>query len=47
MEVFYFIDWFLSTGLHSDRCASCCKVHMNFANESACLMAKSIWNEGK
>jgi hypothetical protein len=33
--------------LHSGRCAPCYKVHTNFADESACLMADNVRNEGK
>jgi hypothetical protein len=35
------------SALHGDRCVDCCEAHTKFANESACLMAYNIWNEGK
>jgi hypothetical protein len=35
------------TVLHGDRCTAHCKVHRNFADESVCLMADNVWNEGK
>jgi hypothetical protein len=31
--------------LHSNRCTAGSKVHTNFANESACLMADNVQNE--
>jgi hypothetical protein len=36
-----FVDWFTVTG------AQPAAGHMNFADESACLMVNNIWNEGK
>jgi hypothetical protein len=39
-EDFYFVDWF-----HGDQGAACHKMHMNFANESACLTGDNIQNE--
>jgi hypothetical protein len=44
-EDFYFVDWFHSSALHSNQCAACCEAHVNFADESACLMADNVRNE--
>jgi hypothetical protein len=30
---------------HGDWHAACREVHMNFADESACLTADNVWNE--
>jgi hypothetical protein len=46
-EDFYFVDRFHGSALHSDRCTTYCKEHMNFADESACLMADNVLNDGK
>jgi hypothetical protein len=40
-EDFYFVDDF-----HGNQCVVGCEAHTNFADESACLMAISIRNEG-
>jgi hypothetical protein len=32
---------------HGDRCVAYHEVHTNYADESASLMANSIWNKGK
>jgi hypothetical protein len=45
-EYFYCVDWVYGSALHGDRCAACFEAHMNFADESACLMADNVWNEG-
>jgi hypothetical protein len=42
---FLLVDWFHSSGPHSDRGAACCEAHTNFANESACLAADGLRNE--
>jgi hypothetical protein len=39
--------WAGSTALHGGRCAACYQAHTNFADESACLIAGSVWNKGK
>jgi hypothetical protein len=44
---FYFVDWFHGSALHGGRCVACCEAHMNFSNESACLMADNVQNEGR
>jgi hypothetical protein len=46
-EYFYFVDLVHGSTLRSGWCSACCEVHMNFAHESACLMANNVWNEGK
>jgi hypothetical protein len=38
------VDWVHSSVLHGGRYAACCKVHTNFAHESACLMADNVQN---
>jgi hypothetical protein len=43
--VFYFVDRFYGSVLHSDWVAVCLEAHTNFVEESACLMADNIWNE--
>jgi hypothetical protein len=43
-EDFYFVDRFHGSALHGDRCSA---AHTNFADESACLTADDIRNEGK
>jgi hypothetical protein len=45
-EYFYFVDWVHSFANHGGQCAAFCEAHMNFASESACLMA-DVSNEGK
>jgi hypothetical protein len=44
---FNFADWFHSSELHGDQGAACREEHMNFVDESACLMAENVPNEGK
>jgi hypothetical protein len=44
---FYFVDWFHGSALQGDRCAACREALMNFTDESACLTADNVWNEGK
>jgi hypothetical protein len=44
-EDLYFVDQIHGSVLHSDQCTAGCMVHMNFTNESACLMADNIRNE--
>jgi hypothetical protein len=46
-EYFYFVDLVHGSVLRGGQCAACCKSHTNFADESACLMADNVWNEGK
>jgi hypothetical protein len=46
-EDFYFVDRFHSSALHGDWCTTGYEAHMNFANDSACLMANNFWNEVK
>jgi hypothetical protein len=36
-----------SVALHSKRCTSNCKAHMNFSIESVCLLAENVWSERK
>jgi hypothetical protein len=43
----YFVDWFHNSVLHGGRCTACCKAHKNFADESVCLTANNVQNEGK
>jgi hypothetical protein len=42
---FLLLAWFHSSVLHGDRRTAGCKVHTNFADESACLMPDNIWNK--
>jgi hypothetical protein len=44
---FNFVDWFHGSELHGGWGADCREEHMNFVDESACLMADNVWNEGK
>jgi hypothetical protein len=46
-EYFYFVDQVHISTLHGGQYAACYEAHMNFANESGCLMADDVWNEGK
>jgi hypothetical protein len=41
----YFVDWFHGSVLHGNQCTTSCKAYMNFADESACLMADNVQNE--
>jgi hypothetical protein len=45
-EDFYFVVRFHGSALHGDQCAACCETHTNFAEESACLTADNVRNEG-
>jgi hypothetical protein len=36
-----------SSALHINQCTFGCGAHTNFIDESACLMADNVWNEGK
>jgi hypothetical protein len=44
-EDFYFVDRFHSSAHHGDQYTAGCKVHINFADESARLMADNFQNE--
>jgi hypothetical protein len=44
-EGVYFADRFHSSALHGYRCIIGREVHMNFADESACLTADNVRNE--
>jgi hypothetical protein len=44
-EDFYFVDRFHDSVLHGDWYITGCEVHMNFADESACLMADNVQNK--
>jgi hypothetical protein len=44
-EDFYFVDWFNGSVRHGEQCTAGCEAHMNFVNESACLMANNVQNE--
>jgi hypothetical protein len=46
-EDFYYVDRFHGSALHGGRCTACCKAQTNFADESACLTADNVQNEGK
>jgi hypothetical protein len=46
-EDFYLVDRFNCSALHGGGCAACCEEHTNFADESACLTADNVQNEGK
>jgi hypothetical protein len=39
------VDWVHGSALHGSWCTACCGTHMNFSDESACLMADNIRNE--
>jgi hypothetical protein len=39
------VDRFHASALHGGRCAACCEVLTNFADESACLTADNVRNE--
>jgi hypothetical protein len=39
------VDGVHGSAVHDDRCAACCEVHTNFADESACLTADKFQNE--
>jgi hypothetical protein len=39
------VDWVRGSVLHGGRCAACCEVLTNIADESASPMADNIWNE--
>jgi hypothetical protein len=39
------VDQVHGSALHGGQCAACYKALMNFASESACLMADNVWNE--
>jgi hypothetical protein len=41
------VDRVHGSALHGGRWAACCEAHTNFADESACLTADNVWNEGK
>jgi hypothetical protein len=43
---FYFVDWSHGSALHGRQFIACCEAHTNFADESACLMADIVRNEG-
>jgi hypothetical protein len=47
MEYFYCVDRVHGSALDGDRCAACREVHASFSDESVCLMADNVWNEGK
>jgi hypothetical protein len=44
-EDFYFVEGSYCSAVHGDWCTVGCKTRMNFANESACLMADNIRSE--
>jgi hypothetical protein len=44
-EDFYFVDRFHGSALHGDRGAACREAPMNFADESARMMADNVRNE--
>jgi hypothetical protein len=46
-ENFYFVDRFHGSALHNDRCIAGCEAHTNFSDESVCLAADNVRNEGK
>jgi hypothetical protein len=46
-EDFYFVDQFHGSVLHISQCTTRCEAHTNFVDESACLMADKVQNEGK
>jgi hypothetical protein len=42
---FYVVHRFHASALHGSWCATYCKAHLNFANESAWLLANNVRNE--